>query len=452
MIITTKVKMDLEIPGSTPIIHAVQSDSYTRNLEIALFRNRIPIALPKHLRPVIRYRKPNHMGGEYDTLPDGTPAWEISHNRLTVALAPQVLTTPGSVNLSITLIGEGGQLSLFPILISVQPVASAKIAESQDYFYVTDFLPAPRSAETGNYLRVSGVDEHGRISQVEAVEVPMPEGYTNPEITMQAQNEGVLIQTRNYDGTTQKILIRHGDTGEQGPKGEKGDPGKQGAKGEKGDTGEQGPKGEKGDTGDQGPKGEKGDTGEQGTQGEKGEKGDQGTSGYTPVKGIDYYTDADKEAFLTEMEAVRYGEQTLTEDQKAQARANIDAKSFIVHITESEEGLYADKTPSEIYAALGYGRYVYSKFNGIFVPLVNCDTDATARFIGSFGMQTGMLTVFADKTVSLEIFTPILAEEQDLDEDQKAQARTNIGISPISVTGIDADGVSHSWTVYGVAQ
>ena len=47
-----------------------------------------------------------------------------------------------------------------------------------------------------------------------------------------------------------------GDTGEQGPQGEKGDTGEQGPQGEKGDTGEQGPQGEKGDTGKQGPQGE----------------------------------------------------------------------------------------------------------------------------------------------------------------------------------------------------
>ena len=88
-----------------------------------------------------------------------------------------------------------------------------------------------------------------------------------------------------------------GDTGEQGPpgeKGEKGDTGAQGLpgeKGEKGDTGEQGlpgEKGEKGDTGEQGPpgkKGEKGDTGEQGSPGEKGEKGDTGEQGPPGEKG-----------------------------------------------------------------------------------------------------------------------------------------------------------------------
>ena len=57
--------------------------------------------------------------------------------------------------------------------------------------------------------------------------------------------------------------------------------GEQGIQGEKGDTGE------KGEPGEQGPKGDKGDQGEQGIQGEKGE------DGYTPLKGIDYFTQDD---------------------------------------------------------------------------------------------------------------------------------------------------------------
>lgn len=42
-------------------------------------------------------------------------------------------------------------------------------------------------------------------------------------------------------------------------------------------------------------KGEKGEQGEQGIQGVQGEKGENGADGYTPVKGVDYFTDADKE-------------------------------------------------------------------------------------------------------------------------------------------------------------
>ena len=70
--------------------------------------------------------------------------------------------------------------------------------------------------------------------------------------------------------------------------------------GAKGDKGEKGDKGDKGEQGIQGDKGDKGDTGAQGIQGEKGEKGDTGAQGepgadgYTPVKGVDYFTAADK--------------------------------------------------------------------------------------------------------------------------------------------------------------
>ncbi len=76
-------------------------------------------------------------------------------------------------------------------------------------------------------------------------------------------------------------------------------------KGDKGDKGDTGPQGIQGI---QGEKGDKGDTGAQGPQGEKGDKGDpftyedftgeqlaglKGADGYTPVKGVDYFTDED---------------------------------------------------------------------------------------------------------------------------------------------------------------
>ncbi len=77
-------------------------------------------------------------------------------------------------------------------------------------------------------------------------------------------------------------------------------------KGPEGERGPQGPKGDKGESayehwlslGNVGTindflltlKGEKGDKGD---PGEKGEKGDKGDDGHTPVRGVDYYTEAD---------------------------------------------------------------------------------------------------------------------------------------------------------------
>jgi hypothetical protein len=61
-----------------------------------------------------------------------------------------------------------------------------------------------------------------------------------------------------------------------------------------GSKGSTGADGAKGDTGTKGDKGDKGDTGETGRDGA------DGKDGYTPVKGVDYWTDADKEEIKTE--------------------------------------------------------------------------------------------------------------------------------------------------------
>ncbi len=63
----------------------------------------------------------------------------------------------------------------------------------------------------------------------------------------------------------------------------------------KGADGTPGAKGAKGDTGAKGAKGDKGDTGAKGDTGNTGAKGDKGDKGDSPIKGVDYWTEADKE-------------------------------------------------------------------------------------------------------------------------------------------------------------
>lgn len=152
------------------------------------------------------------------------------------------------------------------------------------------------------------------------------------------------------DKGEQGIQGPKGDTGEQGPKGDtgeqgpKGDPGQDGANGADGRDGAQGPKGDTGPyftpsvdasgnlswtnngglenpttvsiKGPQGEKGDKGDTGEQGPKGEKGDQGAQGTPGTTTFSGLTDVPDNVKNA-------VSYTAQSLTDEQKTQARKNI---------------------------------------------------------------------------------------------------------------------------------
>ena len=77
--------------------------------------------------------------------------------------------------------------------------------------------------------------------------------------------------------------------------------GSKGSQGIQGIQGEQGPEGPKGDTGDTGPQGQQGIQGERGLQGERGETGAKGAPGYTPQRGIDYWTTADRQSMVQDV-------------------------------------------------------------------------------------------------------------------------------------------------------
>lgn len=118
----------------------------------------------------------------------------------------------------------------------------------------------------------------------------------SPTVTVDKTSEGHKLTITDVEGT--KIVeVLNGIEGPAGPQGIPGIQGPVGDRGVQGLQGETGPRGEKGDTGETGPQGPKGDKGDQGPQGNKGDKGDTGAAGAdgkTPVKGTDYFTEAEK--------------------------------------------------------------------------------------------------------------------------------------------------------------
>lgn len=113
--------------------------------------------------------------------------------------------------------------------------------------------------------------------------------------------------THSWNGTILTVTSASGTSSAdlKGDKGDKGDPGSDGAKGDKGDPGEAGKDGvsvthswngtvlrvvSASGTSSADLKGDKGEKGDQGIQGEP---GTNGTDGYSPVRGTDYWTDAD---------------------------------------------------------------------------------------------------------------------------------------------------------------
>ena len=180
MIVTHNLSIDLRDKGAVPQIDATQDDQYTRDLAISLYEGDTAWAIPTDAAVVIRYCKSDGVGGEYDTLPDGTTAWSAEENVLRLALAPQVLTVPGTVMLSASLIREAEVISIFAVAISVRPRIQGIFAESAAYYNVAGFLPGPVSAEVGQYLRIAQVNEEGRVVALEGADGPSGGAATEP--------------------------------------------------------------------------------------------------------------------------------------------------------------------------------------------------------------------------------------------------------------------------------
>lgn len=118
------------------------------------------------------------------------------------------------------------------------------------------------------------------VSSVTIGSVEMIEAGAAPEIT--------------NTGTAQHAVLHFkipATPGAQGPAGPQGDPGPEGPKGDTGATGPAGP---------QGARGPKGDPGATGPKGATGPAGPTGPTGPAPTRGVDYWTEQDKQAVIAE--------------------------------------------------------------------------------------------------------------------------------------------------------
>lgn len=188
MKLISKINMDLMIPGYPPVISGVQDDRYTRQLELSLTADHEVWAVPSGVSVLVCFSRADGTGGKYDVLPDGTKAWTVSGNVITVELAPQVLAVPGPVNLWISLLKQEVQLSTFAVVLNVQPKAGEQTGNETGYVNVTGFLPGILGAVTGQFLRIQQVDsETGYVTAVEPVNIGDFALLYGPQTLTQAQ-------------------------------------------------------------------------------------------------------------------------------------------------------------------------------------------------------------------------------------------------------------------------
>lgn len=139
MIIKHKLEIDLVQQKIVPRLNTMQNDANSRALEISLLENGFPWEIPADITAALNYCKPDGTAGLYDTLPDGSAAYTISGNTVTIFLAPQVLTVPGLVRASVILTHNTVQIATFPLTILVEARPGAGAEKSENYYYYTSF-------------------------------------------------------------------------------------------------------------------------------------------------------------------------------------------------------------------------------------------------------------------------------------------------------------------------
>lgn len=129
-----------------------------------------------------------------------------------------------------------------------------------------------------------------------------------------------------------------GSIGPQGPEGKQGPKGDQGVPGEQGPIGLTGPAGPIGPQGEIGPQGPQGERGPEGIQGPMGPEGPQGLTGPAPVKGIDYWTESEKQDLVNEVKAEIQIPDVSQFKTETEIQAMIDASLSAIGV--AEEGAY----------------------------------------------------------------------------------------------------------------
>lgn len=139
MQIIREISMHLDRREPTPFVDAVQGET-ARAVTLALYQNDADWTIPQDASILIRYRKPDCTGGVYDSMPDGSRAWNIYGSRVDIRIAPQALAVAGVTAMQVAIIAQGEELASFIFHLRVESDPSVGTRASDDYINIGQWL------------------------------------------------------------------------------------------------------------------------------------------------------------------------------------------------------------------------------------------------------------------------------------------------------------------------
>lgn len=136
MTITSTVAIDLVDRDRYPLaqVYAKQDDSLSRAIAASIYAAGVAWVPPSGATAVIRYRRPDGIGGIYDELPDGSVAYTIADNVITAYIAPDALSCPGRVRMDIVIVNGTEALATFDISVLVDAAPTSGVAPTNGYY------------------------------------------------------------------------------------------------------------------------------------------------------------------------------------------------------------------------------------------------------------------------------------------------------------------------------
>ena len=128
------IAFDFSVHGVTPRIYGKQGDVNSRFVNISLFDQSTAWIVPSGALLSIRFRMPSGASGLYDSLPDGSSAFEVFENTVSAALAEPIFAESGPVRCELSIAAENAGVTTWCFIVSVEGASVSDQEIPEDYY------------------------------------------------------------------------------------------------------------------------------------------------------------------------------------------------------------------------------------------------------------------------------------------------------------------------------